>query len=92
MLAFPDSLQAIVAARLDALDPEHKGLLQDAAVVGNVFWSGALGAMGCREAIERARALDELARKEIVRAAEHELDRGGRGIRLLAHSRPRRRL
>ena len=69
MLAFPDSLQALIAARLDALDPEHKGLLQDAAVVGNVFWPGALAAMGCREAIESARALDELTRKEIVRAA-----------------------
>ena len=69
MLAFPDSLQALIAARLDALDPEHKGLLQDAAVVGNVFWPGALAAMGCREAIESARALDDLTRKEIVRPA-----------------------
>ena len=78
MLAFPDSLQALIAARLDALDPEHKGLLQDAAVVGNVFWPGALAAMGCREAIESARALDELTRKEIVRPARRARSRGRR--------------
>ena len=45
-VAFPDSVQALIAARLDTLSPDRKGLLQDAAVVGKVFWSGALAAMG----------------------------------------------
>jgi len=40
----PESVQGIIAARLDALAPDEKGLLQDAAVVGKVFWLGALGA------------------------------------------------
>ena len=43
---FPDSLQALIAARLDTLAPARKSLLQDAAVIGKVFWSGALAAMG----------------------------------------------
>ena len=64
---FPESLQALVAARLDTLPPERKGLLQDAAVIGKVFWSGALVAMGGRPADDVERALHELARKELVR-------------------------
>ena len=44
----PETVQGIVAARLDALSPEDKSLIQNAAVIGKVFWSGALAAMtGC---------------------------------------------
>ena len=38
----PTSVRAIVAARLDALPPAERNLLLDAAVVGRVFWKGAL--------------------------------------------------
>jgi hypothetical protein len=31
-------VQALIAARLDSLPPKRKTLLQDAAVVGKVFW------------------------------------------------------
>jgi class 3 adenylate cyclase/tetratricopeptide (TPR) repeat protein len=41
-LPLPETLQGIVAARLDGLSPEAKALLQDAAVIGKVFWIGAL--------------------------------------------------
>ncbi|HEY6068961.1 MAG TPA: AAA family ATPase, partial [Gaiellaceae bacterium] len=41
-LPLPETLQGIVAARLDALSAEEKALLQDASVVGKVFWAGAL--------------------------------------------------
>jgi class 3 adenylate cyclase len=41
-LPLPETLQGIVAARLDGLSAEAKALLQDAAVVGKVFWTGAL--------------------------------------------------
>jgi predicted ATPase/class 3 adenylate cyclase len=64
---FPDSLQALIAARLDTLSPERKSLLQDAAVVGRVFWAGALSEMGGRDAREVEQDLHELARKELVR-------------------------
>jgi len=65
----PDSLQALIAARLDTLSAERKGLLQDAAVIGKVFWAGALAAMGDRDPREVELALHELVRKELVRPA-----------------------
>ena len=65
----PESVQALIAARLDTLSPERKSLLQDASVLGKVFWGGALAAMGDRDPTEVAQALHELARKELVRPA-----------------------
>src|SRR4029450_3208954 len=40
----PETVQGIIAARLDSLPPDEKALLQKAAVVGKVFWLGSLGA------------------------------------------------
>ena len=40
----PDTIYALLAARIDALPADEKRLLQEAAVVGRVFWPGALGA------------------------------------------------
>ena len=42
----PETVQALIASRLDTLSPERKGLLQDASVLGKVFWSGAVAAIG----------------------------------------------
>src|SRR5438132_1144206 len=36
----PDSVQAVLAARIDLLEPTEKEALQAAAVIGRVFWSG----------------------------------------------------
>jgi len=41
-LPLPETLQGIVAARLDGLSADEKAVLQDASVVGKVFWTGAL--------------------------------------------------
>jgi class 3 adenylate cyclase/tetratricopeptide (TPR) repeat protein len=65
----PDSVQALIAARLDTLPPERKSMLQDAAVVGKVFWAGSLAEIGDRDQGEVELALHELARKELVRPA-----------------------
>ena len=58
----PESVQGIIAARLDGLPPEEKAALQDAAVLGKVFWLGALGvseerlhALQQKEFLQRAR-------------------------------------
>lgn len=64
---FPDSIQALIAARLDTLPPVRKALLQDASVIGKVFWAGSLAAMGQRDGHEVEVALHELARKELVK-------------------------
>ena len=65
--ALPETVQALIAARLDTLPPARKSLLQDAAVVGKVFWSGAVADMGRADEDEVELALHELARKELVR-------------------------
>ena len=41
-LAVPESVQGIIAARMDLLPPDEKRLLQDAAVLGKVFWLGGV--------------------------------------------------
>lgn len=64
---FPESVQALIAARLDTLEPEAKSLLADAAVVGKVFWAGAISAMGARDLQPVTVTLRELSRKELVR-------------------------
>ena len=63
---FPDSVQALIAARLDTLDPDAKSLLADAAVIGKVFWAGAVASMGERDPQAVTATLRELSRKELV--------------------------
>ena len=38
----PDTVQALIGARIDRLPPLHRSLLRRAAVIGRVFWIGAL--------------------------------------------------
>jgi class 3 adenylate cyclase len=61
-IGLPETVQGLIAARLDVLDREEKELLQDAAVLGRVFWVGGLGHE--REAAEAA--LHLLERREFV--------------------------
>jgi class 3 adenylate cyclase/tetratricopeptide (TPR) repeat protein len=63
----PESVQGIVAARLDALPDDEKSLLQDAAVIGKVFWLGAVGGMGGLDRSAGEECLHRLERKEFVR-------------------------
>jgi DNA-binding SARP family transcriptional activator len=57
-IALPDTVHSLLAARIDALPPLEKRVLQEAAVVGRVFWQAplarALGdAAGVGEALLR---------------------------------------
>jgi predicted ATPase/class 3 adenylate cyclase len=61
-VVLPETVQGIIAARLDTLPMEEKELLQDAAVLGRVFWLGALG----RERWTLEERLHSLGRKEFV--------------------------
>ncbi len=65
----PETVQATIAARLDALTPDRKAMLQDASVVGKVFWSGVVASMGDRDDQDVREGLHELARKELIRPA-----------------------
>ncbi len=65
-LAVPDSLHALLAARLDALDPDVRRLVADAAVLGSTFPAEALVAVsGQDEEVVRA-ALAEVVRREVL--------------------------
>ncbi len=66
-LPLPETVQGMIAARLDALAPAEKELVQDAAVLGKVFWPGALQGIGLREPREVEDVLHLLERKEFVR-------------------------
>jgi len=61
----PTSVRAIVAARLDALPPDERGILLDAAVVGRVFWKGALVRMHARD--DMTALLGSLEQRDLVR-------------------------
>jgi tetratricopeptide (TPR) repeat protein len=66
-LELPATVQGIIAARLDGLVPEEKALLQDASVIGKVFWLGSLAAIGGVGEPELERSLHGLERRELVR-------------------------
>jgi class 3 adenylate cyclase/tetratricopeptide (TPR) repeat protein len=62
-LPLPETLHGIIAARLDGLAPDEKEILRHAAVIGKVFWVGALG----RDDRAAAATLHALERKGFVR-------------------------
>src|SRR6476620_4787255 len=59
-LPLPETVQGLIAARIDGLAPAEKALLQEASVVGKGFWPGALSGAD-------ATALHALERKEFTR-------------------------
>ena len=65
-LAVPDSLHALLAARLDALDPQVRRLAADAAVLGTTFPAEALIAVSGRDQTDVRAALAELVRREVL--------------------------
>ena len=58
-LPLPETVQGLIAARLDGLSPEEKRIVQDASIYGKVFWAGAVDA--------DEDALHSLDRKGILR-------------------------
>jgi len=64
-LAVPDSLHALLAARLDGLDPDVRRLVTYAAVLGSTFPADALVAVSGRDRATVQAALAELVRREV---------------------------
>ena len=60
----PDTVQALIAARIDGLDAGEKQLLQSAALVGRVAWQGALESLAPE--LEVAELLDLLVGREFL--------------------------
>jgi tetratricopeptide (TPR) repeat protein len=65
-LEVPETLHALVAARLDGLDPEERRLLGDASVLGKTFSPASLSAVMGVETAELAPRLGSLVRKEVL--------------------------
>ena len=62
----PDTVQAVLASRIDLLDPSDKRVLQAASVVGRVFWIGPLGELTDVDAAELGDALRRMEDRELV--------------------------
>jgi class 3 adenylate cyclase/tetratricopeptide (TPR) repeat protein len=61
----PDTLQALIAARIDHLAPDAKTLLQRGSVVGRVFWGGALEHLS-PDVTDHEALLDDLLQREFL--------------------------
>ena len=76
----PATLQGLIAARVDAVEPALKGMLQRASVSGRVFSTEALTALG-----EDARDVESLLqtgmRHDFMAATDEQAPGGGRAYR-----------
>lgn len=73
----PPTIQALLAARLDRLDPDERALIEQASVIGKEFTAQALAALADPDpegGTTAARALDRLVRRDLIRPAQS--DRG----------------
>jgi class 3 adenylate cyclase len=65
-LAIPETLTALIAARLDRLDPADRVLVEDAAVLGQSFTIAGLAAVSGLQADELEPRLVSLVRRELL--------------------------
>jgi class 3 adenylate cyclase/tetratricopeptide (TPR) repeat protein len=71
-LAVPDTIQALLSARLDRLAPGERALLEAAAVVGKEFWRSALLRLSAPEAQVSA-LLQRLVRRGLIQPERSSL-------------------
>jgi class 3 adenylate cyclase/tetratricopeptide (TPR) repeat protein len=81
-LEVPETLQALVAARLDGLRPEERRLVQDASAMGKTFTKDGLSAIAGLSEPEVDPLLTSLVRKEIlfIQADARSPERGQYGF------------
>jgi class 3 adenylate cyclase/tetratricopeptide (TPR) repeat protein len=65
-LEIPETLQALIAARLDGLEPAERQLLQDAAVLGRTFTVAGIRALTGLSETDLEPILAALVRKEVL--------------------------
>ncbi len=77
-ISVPETLTALISARLDALEPADRALLLDAAVLGTSFTPEGLAAVSGRSLEEIEPRLKALTRRELLRhvADERSPERG----------------
>jgi class 3 adenylate cyclase len=74
----PETVQGIIAARLDALGPGEKALLADSAVLGTVSWLGALAKLGGTQPVSLQSRLRVLEDRQFLREERHSAVAGER--------------
>ena len=81
-LSVPESLHAVIGARLDRLEPATRALVGDAAVLGRTFTLDALAVVHSAEPAALPERLAELTRRELleVHRAPDSPDRGQYGF------------
>ena len=87
---FPENIQGLIAARLDTLAPDRKALLQDAAVLGKVFWTRSPLRHGGPSTGRRRSGAPRAQPQGVHPCRSHLLHGKGAGAWLLAHVGPRR--
>ncbi len=66
----PDSLQALIAARVDRLPAESKTLIQRAAMIGRIFWVGAVEHLA-PELEDIAGVIEDLLLRDFILPEQH---------------------
>ena len=83
--ALPDTVQGVIAARLDLLEPGEKEVIQAASVLGKVFWRGGVEALGPEAGLDET--LQRLVRREFIKRERGSSDgRARRSTRSGTHS------
>ncbi len=72
-LSVPDGLHALLAARLDGLDPDLRVLVADASVLGTSFPAEAVVAVSGRDEATVRAGLAELLRREVLQVSADKL-------------------
>jgi len=62
----PDTVQAVITARIDRLPVPERRALQAAAVIGRTFWPSAVAALAAQNPDETATVLQGLVGKELI--------------------------
>jgi class 3 adenylate cyclase/tetratricopeptide (TPR) repeat protein len=75
----PETLQALIAARIDGLTSDEKRLMQSAALVGRAFWRGALEELA--PDLDVAMLLDRLLEREFLVPEERSSISGDHAFR-----------
>jgi len=65
-MVVPESLQAVIGARLDRLDADERALIQDAAVLGQMFNVAGLAALTGKANAQLEGVLQSLTRRELI--------------------------
>lgn len=69
-LSLPTTVQGLVQARLDRLEPDTRAVLERAAVVGRTFWDGAVDQLRQGDGPKTADVISSLRERQLVRTRD----------------------